>query len=65
MVGEYWHHADSLKDAIVARSMTDRRLQVVVLATSFVGGMHFGVNPPMAIVIGAVMGLIWYAVART
>jgi chromate transport protein ChrA len=37
---------------------------VVILATSFVGGMHFGVSPPMAIVIGATMGLIWYAVAR-
>lgn len=37
---------------------------VVILATSFVGGMHFGVSPPMAIVIGAIMGLIWYAVVR-
>lgn len=38
---------------------------VVVLATSFIGGMHFRVTPPVAIVIGAVMGLVWYAVART
>lgn len=37
---------------------------VVILATSFVGGMNFGVNPPMAIIIGAIMGLIWYAVVR-
>lgn len=37
---------------------------VVVLATSYVGGMHFRLNPPMAIVLGAAMGLIWYAVAR-
>ncbi|KAK3716457.1 hypothetical protein LTR37_006353 [Vermiconidia calcicola] len=37
---------------------------VVILATSFVGGMHFKVSPPLAIVIGAIMGLIWYAVVR-
>lgn len=35
---------------------------VVVTATSFVGGMWFGVKPPVAIVMGAVMGLIWYGV---
>jgi chromate transport protein ChrA len=38
---------------------------VVIVATSFVGGMYFKVNPPTAIVIGAIMGLIWYAVVRT
>lgn len=38
---------------------------VVVLVTGFVGGMHFRVTPPVAIVIGAAMGLIWYAVTRT
>lgn len=37
---------------------------VVILATSFVGGMHFHLNPPMAIVLGAIMGLIYYAVVR-
>jgi len=35
---------------------------VVVTATSFVGGMWFGVKPAVAIVMGAVMGLIWYGV---
>jgi chromate transport protein ChrA len=38
---------------------------VVIVATSFVGGMYFKVNAPTAIVIGAIMGLIWYAVVRT
>ncbi|KAF4555791.1 Hypothetical protein D9617_2g057550 [Elsinoe fawcettii] len=38
---------------------------IVILATSFLGGMHFNVSPPIAIVLGAVMGLIWYAVVRS
>lgn len=37
---------------------------VVVTATSYVGGYWFGLNPPMAIVLGAVMGLIRYGVVR-
>ncbi|VUC35823.1 unnamed protein product [Clonostachys rosea] len=35
---------------------------VVVTATSYVGGMWFGISPPMTIVMGGVMGLIWYGV---
>lgn len=35
---------------------------VVVTATSFVGGMWFNVEPPVAILLGGVMGLIWYGV---
>ena len=35
---------------------------VVITATSYVGGYWFGVSPPAAIVMGAVLGLIWYAV---
>jgi chromate transport protein ChrA len=38
---------------------------VVVTATSFVGGAWFGVSPPVAIVIGAVMGLLRYAVVQS
>jgi chromate transport protein ChrA len=38
---------------------------VVIIATTYVGGMHFKVPPPLAIVLGAVMGLIWYGVVRT
>jgi chromate transport protein ChrA len=38
---------------------------VVVTATSYVGGYWFGVSPPTAIVIGAVMGLIWYGIVST
>lgn len=38
---------------------------VVVTATSFVGGMWFGVQPPVAIVVGAIMGLIWYGVVSS
>jgi chromate transport protein ChrA len=35
---------------------------VVVTATSYVGGYWFRVSPPVAIVTGAVMGLVWYGV---
>ena len=35
---------------------------VVTTATSYVGGMWFGVSPPAAIVVGGVMGMIWYGV---
>lgn len=38
---------------------------VVVTATSFVGGKHFGLSPPLAIVMGAVAGLIWYGVVTS
>lgn len=35
---------------------------VVVTATSYVGGMWFGMSPPIAIVLGGVLGMIWYGV---
>ncbi|KAH7012579.1 chromate transporter [Microdochium trichocladiopsis] len=35
---------------------------VVVTAGSYVGGYWFGVSPPVAILVGAVMGLVWYGV---
>ncbi|OAQ71749.1 chromate transporter [Purpureocillium lilacinum] len=35
---------------------------VVVTASSYVGGYWFGVSPPVAIVMGAVLGLVWYGV---
>ncbi|KAH8748454.1 chromate ion transporter [Diaporthe sp. PMI_573] len=38
---------------------------VVVTATSYVGGMWFGVKPAVAIIMGAVLGLIWYGVVTT
>ncbi|KAI6805213.1 chromate transporter [Hortaea werneckii] len=37
---------------------------VVIVATSFVGGKHFRLSPPLAILLGASMGLIWYAVVQ-
>lgn len=37
---------------------------VVVVATIFVGGMHFKLSPVLAIILGAAMGLIWCAVVR-
>jgi len=37
---------------------------VVVTATSFVGGRWFGISPPVAIILGGVMGLIWYGVVK-
>ncbi|EWY79357.1 hypothetical protein FOYG_17490 [Fusarium oxysporum NRRL 32931] len=35
---------------------------VVVTATSYVGGYWFRLSPPVAILAGAIMGLIWYGV---
>ncbi|KAI9674087.1 MAG: hypothetical protein M1817_001905 [Caeruleum heppii] len=37
---------------------------VAITATSFVGGTWFGLNPPMAILLGGVMGLVWYGVVQ-
>lgn len=37
---------------------------VVIVATAFVGGMHFKVPPPVAILLGAAMGLVWYGVTK-
>lgn len=37
---------------------------VVVTATSFVGGKWFGLSPVVAILLGAVMGLLWYAAVK-
>lgn len=37
---------------------------VVIVATSFIGGMHFKLTPPLAIVLGAAMGLVRYAIVR-
>ncbi|KAN0092479.1 Chromate transporter domain containing protein [Hyaloscypha variabilis] len=44
------------------KSLGDDPWWVVVGVTSYVGGMWFGVSAPMAIVLGAIMGLIRYAV---
>ncbi|KAM6534232.1 hypothetical protein FALCPG4_007164 [Fusarium falciforme] len=38
---------------------------VVVTATSYVGGYWFRISPPVAIVTGALMGLIWYGVVSS
>ncbi|KAM0703234.1 hypothetical protein Q7P35_009172 [Cladosporium inversicolor] len=35
---------------------------VVIVATSFVGGMYFKLSPPLAILLGATMGLVRYGV---
>lgn len=35
---------------------------IVIIATAFVGGMHFGLAPPLAIVLGGAMGMVWYGV---
>jgi chromate transport protein ChrA len=37
---------------------------VVITATSFVGGRWFGINAVSAIILGGVMGLIWYGVTQ-
>lgn len=38
---------------------------VVVTATSFVGGTWFGLNPPSAVVLGGVMGMVWYGIVHS
>jgi len=47
------------------KSLGDDPWWVVVGTTSFVGGMWFGVSPPVAIVLGAVMGLVRYGVVSS
>lgn len=37
---------------------------VVIAATSFAGGMWFKIPAPAAILLGGVMGLVWYGVIR-
>ncbi|KAL1589085.1 hypothetical protein WHR41_01934 [Cladosporium halotolerans] len=37
---------------------------VVIVGTSFVGGKHFKLSPPWAILLGAAMGLVWYGIVR-
>jgi chromate transport protein ChrA len=44
------------------RSLGDDPWWVVVTATSYVGGRWFSVNPPLAIISGAVLGLVRYGV---
>ncbi len=42
----------------------DEAWLVVITATAFVGGMWFKVPAPAAILLGAVLGLIWYGITR-
>lgn len=44
------------------KSLGDDPWWVVVGVTSYVGGMWFGLSPPVAIILGAVMGLVRYGV---
>ncbi|KAL2065179.1 hypothetical protein VTL71DRAFT_4320 [Oculimacula yallundae] len=37
---------------------------VAITATSFVGGAWFGLSAPLAILLGGVLGLLWYAVVH-
>jgi hypothetical protein len=37
----------------------------VITATSFIGGMYFQLSAPVAIILGGVMGMVWYAVVTT
>ncbi|KAH7400051.1 chromate transporter-domain-containing protein [Cadophora sp. MPI-SDFR-AT-0126] len=37
---------------------------VAVTATSFVGGAWFGLSAPLAILLGGLMGMLWYAVVE-
>ena len=44
------------------RSLSRDPWWVVIVATSFVGGRYFKLSPPLAIVLGATMGLVRYGV---
>ncbi|PTB66448.1 hypothetical protein BBK36DRAFT_1201160 [Trichoderma citrinoviride] len=44
------------------RSLGDDPWWVVVTATAYVGGRYYGVSAPVAILLGAVMGLVRYGV---
>ncbi|SCV50018.1 related to chromate transport protein [Fusarium fujikuroi] len=44
------------------KSLADDPWWVVVTATAFVGGRYFGVAPPLAIILGASMGLLRYGI---
>lgn len=44
------------------RPLGDDAWWVAVTATSFVGGRWFGLSAPGAIVVGAVMGVVWWGV---
>lgn len=46
------------------RPLGDDAWWVAVTATSFVGGRWFGVSAPAAILLGGVMGVVWYGVVR-
>ena len=37
---------------------------VVITATSYVGSCWFGVSPPFAIILGGIMGLVWFGVVQ-
>ena len=37
---------------------------VVITATSFVGGMWFQLPAPAAILLGGIMGMIWFGIAK-
>ncbi|KAL2022382.1 hypothetical protein VTK56DRAFT_5449 [Thermocarpiscus australiensis] len=44
------------------RSLGDDPWWVVITATSYVGGRYFNINAPLAIVLGALLGLVRYRV---
>ncbi|KAL2162942.1 hypothetical protein VTH06DRAFT_6778 [Thermothelomyces fergusii] len=46
------------------RSLADDPWWVVITATSFVGGRYFGLSAVFAIMLGAVMGMVWYGVVK-
>lgn len=37
---------------------------VAITATSFVGGRWFGLGAPLAILLGGVLGMVWYAIVK-
>lgn len=47
------------------RSLADDPWWIVVTATAFVGGRYFGIAAPVAILLGAVMGMVRYGIVSS
>jgi len=45
-------------------SLSNEPWWLVTAATSYVGGMWFGVEAPVAILLGGAMGMVWYGVVQ-
>lgn len=52
------------KDSQAGSPLANDPWWVAVSVTSFVGGMWFDLSTPLAILLGGVMGLVWYGIVK-